>query len=156
MIVIRGAGGNFSVGGDFKQVEELRAAGPQPLRALFEAFARACNAAGAVDVPVLAAVEGYALAGGFELMRACDVAIVRDDARVGDHHASAGVIPGGGGSQRLPRLVGRQRALGLILTGDHLSGVEAAAWGLTEGLAREQNEVVQFLTADREVQWQSA
>jgi enoyl-CoA hydratase/carnithine racemase len=79
---------------------------------------------------VLAAVEGYALAGGFELMMACDVAIVRDDAVIGDHHSRAGVIPGGGSTQRLPRLVGRQRALGLILTGDHLSGAQAADWGL--------------------------
>jgi enoyl-CoA hydratase/carnithine racemase len=83
-----------------------------------------------VDVPGLAAVEGYALAGGFELMMACDVAIVRDDARIADHHATVGMVPGGGSSQRLPRLVGRQRALGLLLTGDRLIGVVAVAWGL--------------------------
>src|SRR5438132_12945122 len=63
-------------------------------------------------------------------MLACDVAIVRDDALVGDHHSRAGVIPGGGSTQRLPRLVGRQRALGLILAGDHISGTQAAHWGL--------------------------
>jgi enoyl-CoA hydratase/carnithine racemase len=199
VIVIRGAGGNFSVGGDFKQVEQLRAQGPEELRALFEAFSRACAAVGSVEVPVLAAVEGYALAGGFELMQACDVSIVREDARIGDHHANSGVIPGGGGSQRLPRLVGRQRALGMILTGGHISGLEAVAWGLaygaapeeqfdqavedlarqlagrsrraqaaikrlvreglelplTEGLAQEQDQVVEFLTnAEREVEWQ--
>jgi enoyl-CoA hydratase/carnithine racemase len=63
-------------------------------------------------------------------MQACDVAIVRDDARIADHHANFGVIPGGGGTQRLPRLVGRQRALALMLSGDPLSGAEAVAWGL--------------------------
>jgi enoyl-CoA hydratase/carnithine racemase len=130
VIVIRGAGGNFSVGGDVNEVERLRDAGPGALRRLFEAFAAACDAIHSAGPPVLAAVEGYALAGGFELMLACDVAIVRDDAVIGDQHSRAGVIPGGGSTQRLPRLVGRQRALGLILTGDHLSGTQAADWGL--------------------------
>jgi len=130
VIVIRGAGGNFSFGGDYKDLERRRAEGRAAMAELFVSFRRACAAIAAVDVPVLAAVEGYALAGGFELMMACDVAIVRDDARIADHHAATGMVPGGGSSQRLPRLVGRQRALGLLLTGDRLSGVEAVAWGL--------------------------
>jgi enoyl-CoA hydratase/carnithine racemase len=130
VIVIRGAGGNFSVGGDIAEVERLRAAGASELSELFEAFEDACAAIADVSVPVLAAVEGHALAGGFELMQACDVAIVRDDARIGDHHANFGAIPGGGSTQRLPRLVGRQRALGLMLSGESLSGDEAVAWGL--------------------------
>jgi enoyl-CoA hydratase/carnithine racemase len=130
VIVIRGAGGNFSVGGDIDEVERLREAGPLALRELFDAFGAACDAIARARPPLLAAVEGYALAGGFELMQACDVVIVRDDAVIGDHHARAGLIPGGGSTQRLPRLVGRQRALGLILTGDHISGAQAAEFGL--------------------------
>jgi enoyl-CoA hydratase/carnithine racemase len=130
VIVIRGAGGNFSVGGDIDEVERLRADGPDALAGLFEAFGAACATIAELPVPVLAAVEGYALAGGFELMQACDVAIVRDDARIADHHANFGVIPGGGSTQRLPRLVGRQRALALILSGERLGGAEAVAWGL--------------------------
>ena len=77
-----------------------------------------------------AAVEGNAMAGGFELMQACDIALVADDARLADNHSNFGQVPGGGGSQRLPRIVGRQRALAHILTGDRLTGSEAAAWGL--------------------------
>jgi enoyl-CoA hydratase/carnithine racemase len=130
VIVVRGAGGNFSVGGDFKEVERLRARGPAAVAELFERFGGACAAIAEVEVPVLAAVEGYALAGGFELVQACDVAVVRDDAKIADHHANSGVIPGGGSTQRLPRLVGPQRALGLILSGERLSGADAAAWGL--------------------------
>jgi len=130
VIVVRGAGGNFSVGGDVKELERLRAQGRDAMAELFERFRSACAAIGALPVPVVAAVEGYALAGGFELMLACDVVLVRDDARIGDHHANFGMVPAGGSSQRLPRLVGRQRALGLLLTGEHLSGAEAAAWGL--------------------------
>jgi enoyl-CoA hydratase/carnithine racemase len=130
VIVVRGAGGNFSVGGDFTQLEGLRAEGEAAMAELFAAFGRACATIAKLAVPVVAAVEGCALAGGFELMLACDVALVRDDAWIADHHANFGVVPGGGSTQRLPRLVGRQRALGLILTGDRLSGAEAVAWGL--------------------------
>jgi enoyl-CoA hydratase/carnithine racemase len=130
VIVVRGAGGNFSVGGDFNELERLRARGDDAMRELFESFGRACRVIRGLPVPVIAAVEGYALAGGFELMQACDFALVRDDARIGDNHSNFGQVPGGGGSQRLPRLIGRQRALALMLTGDHLSGTEAAAWGL--------------------------
>jgi enoyl-CoA hydratase/carnithine racemase len=130
VIVIRGEGGNFSVGGDFKEVERLRAQGKGAMRELFEAFGRACGVIARLPVAVIAAVEGYAMAGGFELMQACDLAIVSEDARIGDNHSNFGQIPGGGSSQRLPRLVGRQRALGIILTGDHLSGTDAVRIGL--------------------------
>lgn len=130
VIVVRGAGGNFCVGGDFKELERLRAAGPDAMAPLFETFGRALALIAELPVPVIASVSGHALAGGFELMQAADIAIVATDARIADHHANFGQVPGGGGSQRLPRLVGRQRALAHILTGDSLSGAEALAWGL--------------------------
>lgn len=130
VVLIRGAGGNFSVGGDFHEAERLRADGPDALTPLFVNFGRACGAIANLPVPVVAAVEGYAMAGGFELMQACDIVLVRADAKLADNHANYGQVPGGGGSQRLPRLVGRQRALGHILSGDRLSGDQAAAWGL--------------------------
>ena len=129
VIVIRGAGGNFSAGGDVAEVDRLRGEGPAALAELFEAFGRALATIAEIDVPVVAAVEGYAMAGGFEL-QACDIVIVADDAVIADTHLKFGQIPGGGGSQRLPRLVGRQRAAAHILTGDRLSGAEARAWGL--------------------------
>lgn len=129
-IVIRGAGGHFSVGGDFHELQALRAEGPAALQPLFENFGRACAKIAELPVPVVALVEGYAMAGGFELMQSCDIALVRADAKIADNHANFAQIPGGGSSQRLPRLVGRQRALGHILSGDRLSGDEAAAWGL--------------------------
>lgn len=130
VILVRGAGGTFSVGGDFRELERLRAAGPDALTPLFENFGRACAAIATLPVPVVAAVEGYAMAGGFELMQACDIALVRDDAVIADNHTNFGQVPGGGSTQRLPRLVGRQRALGHILTGDRLTGTQAAEWGL--------------------------
>jgi enoyl-CoA hydratase/carnithine racemase len=130
VIVIRGAGQNFCAGGDVAEVERLKSAGPDTLRTLFDAFRRACDAIAAVDVPVIAAVEGVAMAGGFELMQAADIVIVSADAKIADNHINFGMIPGGGSTQRLPRLVGRQLALGLLLSGDRLSGLDAVRLGL--------------------------
>lgn len=130
VIVIRGAGGNFSAGGDFKELQRLQAEGPDAMRGLFEAFGRATGCIAELPVPVIAAVEGIAMAGGFELMQACDIVLVTDDAKLADNHANFAMVPGGGGSQRLPRLIGRQRALAHILTGERLRGADAVTLGL--------------------------
>jgi len=130
VILVRGAGGNFSAGGDFEEVQRLRAGGPEALRPLFENFGSACRAVGEIAPPVVVAVEGFAMAGGFELLQAADVALVRSDAKLCDNHVNFGQVPGGGGSQRLAPIVGRQRALGHLLSGDRISGEQAAAWGL--------------------------
>ncbi|MDH6282665.1 enoyl-CoA hydratase/isomerase family protein [Prescottella agglutinans] len=130
VIVIRGAGGNFSVGGDFNELQRLRAQGREAMAPLFGNFARACAAIAALDVPVIAAVEGFAMAGGFELMCSADIVLVHENAKLADTHSNHGMVPGGGSTQRLPRLVGRQRALAHILTGDRLSAADAVAWGL--------------------------
>lgn len=130
VIVLRGAGGHFCAGGDFHEVSRLRAEGSDALRPLFETFVGACELIAELDVPVVAAVEGYAMAGGFELIQSVDIALVRDDAVLADNHANFGMIPGGGGSQWLPRIVGAPRALGHILTGDRLTGAQAAQWGI--------------------------
>lgn len=130
VVLVRGAGGNFCAGGDFDEVSRLRDRGRDALRALFDAFGAACAAVDRIEQPVVVAVEGIAMAGGFEFMQAADVVLVRDDARICDNHVNVGMVPGGGGSQRLPRLVGRQRALGHLLSGERLSGIEAVEWGL--------------------------
>ncbi len=130
VILITGADGNFCAGGDFDEVQRLQAEGPEALRELFTAFRQACEAIAAVAVPVVVAVEGVAMAGGFELMQAADVVLVSDDARIADNHITFGMIPGGGSTQRLPRLVGRQTALGLLLSGDQLSGADAVRIGV--------------------------
>jgi enoyl-CoA hydratase/carnithine racemase len=130
VVVVRGAEGNFCAGGDFDEVELLRSQGPDALRHLFAAFRRACEAIARVEVPVVAAVEGVAMAGGFELMQASDIVLVSEDARIADNHIKFGLVPGGGGTQRLARLVGRQQALGLLLSGDRISGADAVRLGL--------------------------
>lgn len=130
VIVIRGAGGTFCAGGDVAEVDRLRQQGRGALATLFTAFRGALAAIAEVPVPVVAAVEGHAVAGGFELVQAVDVTVARIDARLADIHARFGQVPGGGSTQRLSRIVGTTRALGLILTGDTLSGADAERWGL--------------------------
>jgi enoyl-CoA hydratase/carnithine racemase len=150
VVLVRGAAGNFSAGGDFGEVERLRAEGPSALRSLFVSFRRACDAITAIDVPVVAAVEGVAAAGGFELMQAADIVLVSDDARISDNHIRFGMIPGGGSTQRLPRLIGRQQAMGVLLSGERLSGADAARLGLAyRSFPRDQfdDEVEQFVSA---------
>ncbi|WP_078293256.1 enoyl-CoA hydratase/isomerase family protein [Mycobacterium sp. D16R24] len=130
VVVIRGAGGNFCAGGDFDEVQRLKAEGPTALHSLFAAFRCACQAVENARVPVVAAVEGVAMAGGFELMQCADIVLVHDDARIADNHINFGMIPGGGSSARLPRIVGRQMAMAMLLSGERLSGKDAVARGL--------------------------
>jgi len=82
--------------------------------------------------PVIAAIHGYCLGGGLELAMACDLRIAAEDAQLGQPEIKLGLIPGGGGTQRLPRLIGHGRALLLNLSGDPISGTQAAEWGLVE------------------------
>ncbi|MFB6360270.1 MAG: enoyl-CoA hydratase/isomerase family protein [Halobacteriales archaeon] len=80
--------------------------------------------------PVIARLNGHALGGGCELALACDVRIAREDAKFGQPEISLGLIPGGGATQRLPRLVGVDHAMELVLSGDLVDGTEAARLGL--------------------------
>jgi 2-(1,2-epoxy-1,2-dihydrophenyl)acetyl-CoA isomerase len=130
VIVIRGAGGTFCAGGDFDELMALRDKGRDALAELFTAFRDATAAIAAAEVPVVAVVEGHAVAGGFELIQAVDIAIAAESATLADIHAKFGQIPGGGGTALLPRLVGQARASGLVLTGDSLTARQALDWGL--------------------------
>jgi enoyl-CoA hydratase/carnithine racemase len=84
------------------------------------------------DTPFVAAIHGYCLGGGLELAMCCDVRVCADDATLGQPEIQLGLIPGGGGTQRLPRLVGHGRAMFLNLTGDFIDAGTAYAWGLVE------------------------
>jgi len=84
----------------------------------------------ALPQPTIAAINGYALGGGLEMALACDLRIVADTAQVGLTEVVHGLVPGGGGTQRLPRLIGYARAADLIFTGRKLDAAEAESWGL--------------------------
>jgi len=85
--------------------------------------------------PVIAAINGFALGGGCETAMACTVRIALENAKFGQPEVKLGLLPGGGGTQRLPRLVGRSRALRLILTGESISAQEAYRIGLIDEIA---------------------
>jgi len=125
-IVLTGAGDRaFAAGAD---IREIAAETPASLLA-DDPFARWDEVA-ATRTPLIAAVRGYALGGGLELALICDMIVAGDDARFGQPEIGIGVIPGGGGTQRLPRAVGRGRATELILTGRLIDAAEAERIGL--------------------------
>lgn len=129
VVVITGRGRAFSAGGDLKGYLELYRRADD-----FHRFLRdLCDVLGKIERSakvVIGAVNGYCLAGGLELMLACDLVVASEDARIGDAHLNFGQLPGGGGSQRLPRAVGLLRAKELFFTGDWVTGREAERIGL--------------------------
>ena len=87
--------------------------------------------------PVIAAINGYALGGGFELALGCHIRIAAENATMGLPEVGLGIMPGFGGSQRLPRLIGTSKALELILTGKSISADEAMSWGIVSKVVSE-------------------
>jgi len=130
-LTVRGAGGVFSAGADLAQVqsfieEDERERMAEFLGLLHDVTGRIRS----LPIPTLAAVEGYALAGGIELLLACDMAIATTEARIGDQHANYGLVAGAGGTQRIVEQVSRARANDLMFTGRHVTGETAEEWGL--------------------------
>jgi enoyl-CoA hydratase len=130
-LMVRGAGGVFSAGADLVQVKSLVEDGDRArLIEYLGLFQEVTNSIRSLAIPTLAAVEGYALAGGFELLLACDMAVATTEARIGDQHANYGLVAGFGGTQRITEQVSRVRAKDLMFTGRHVTGETAEAWGL--------------------------
>lgn len=128
-IIVTGSGKAFVAGADIAQMQGLG-------RAEAEAFARRGHAFGQALAefpgPVIAAINGYALGGGLELAMACDILVASDKAVVGQPEAKLGVVPGFGGSQRLPRRTGSGVAMWLLMTGDSVKADEALRLGIVD------------------------
>lgn len=150
VVVITGAGEKaFVAGGDIKEMAAIA-----PLAAL--AFARKgqqmIEYIEKMHKPVIAAVNGYALGGGLELALACDFIYASDKAKLGLPEVTLGVIPGFGGTQNLPRLIGPNRAKELIFSGKILSAQQAKEWGIvnevfpTEELSARVMEIAQAIS----------
>jgi len=129
VVVLTGDDTAFAAGADLRELQALDAAGALARRApaLMRPVAE-CRK------PVIAAVSGLALGGGLELALACDITVIGENAQLGLPEIRVGVMPGGGGTQRLPRLIGKHRAMLLALTGRRISGVEAGRMGLASAV----------------------
>jgi enoyl-CoA hydratase len=133
VVVITGAGEKaFVAGGDIKEMSGMD---PAAARAFSQRGHRLINSMEQMKKPIIAAVNGYALGGGLELALACDFIYASEKARLGLPEVTLGVIPGFGGTQNLPRLIGINRAKELIFSGKQLTAQQARDWGLV-------NEVV--------------
>ncbi len=132
VLIITGAGGKaFVAGTDIAELAELdRESGEEFSARGQQLFDRIENS----EKPVIAAVNGYALGGGCELALACHVRIASENARFGQPEVQLGIIPGYGGTQRLARLIGRGKAMEMILGGGQIDAAEALRIGLVNSL----------------------
>lgn len=133
MIIIQGAGEkSFAAGADIKQLHERKM-----LEALIPGMQGLYKKIEQSSKVTIAAVRGYALGGGCELALACDIRIATKKAKFGLPELNLGIIPGAGGTQRLSRVIGKGRALDMVLTGKIIDGEEAERIGLASYLAAE-------------------
>jgi enoyl-CoA hydratase/carnithine racemase len=131
-IVLTGAGDRaFCAGGDLKERQGMSNEAWQTQHAIFERMARAILGC---PVPVIAAVNGAAYGGGCEIAACCDFIYAASNARFAQTEVTLGIMPGGGGTQTLPRAVGQRRALELILTGRPFSAEQARDWGFVNAV----------------------
>jgi enoyl-CoA hydratase/carnithine racemase len=129
-IVIAGSDEFFAAGADIRAMAERPVdAAPDPKG--MEFWTRLA----AIGTPTIAAVSGYAFGGGCELALACDMIVCDEKTRFGQPEITLGIIPGGGGTQRLARAVGKQRAMEYVLTGRRFDAETAAGWGLVNKVA---------------------
>lgn len=126
-VIVTGGDRVFAAGADIAEFD-----GPDAAREAGTLFLEATAALEAIPRAVIAAVAGFALGGGLEIALACDFRMITDSARLGLPEVLLGILPGGGGTQRLPRLVGPSRAKDLILSGRQVRPDEALAMGLAD------------------------
>jgi enoyl-CoA hydratase/carnithine racemase len=131
VIVMSGAGDAFCAGADLKEVE-VAARDSATFRTWLRGWTDTFRAAETCSKPVIAAVNGVAVAGGLELALASDVIVASDRARFCDAHIRHGLVPGGGGTQRLPAAIGTRWARWMMYTGVTLDAAQAAAIGLVQ------------------------
>ena len=128
-VVLYGGERVFAAGADIKEMSTL---GYPEMLIWGTALQEALKVVARLPKPVIAAVTGYALGGGFELALTADFRVLGDNAKVGVPEIQLGVIPGAGGTQRLTRLVGPAKAKGMVFTGRHVAAEEALALGIAD------------------------
>jgi enoyl-CoA hydratase/carnithine racemase len=131
-VVVWGGERIFAAGADIKAMVD---AGPEEIVSEVAALEQACRDLEAIPKPVIAAIEGFALGGGCEIALACDFRFAATDAELGLPEIRLGIIPGAGGTQRLPRLIGLARARELVFSGRRVGAKEALEIGLVDRVA---------------------
>lgn len=133
-VVVTGAGKAFCSGFD---IAELRSVSADKLKQMNSA-SLSSRAVSGLNCPVIAAINGDALGAGLELALSCDIRICSENARFGFPETSYGIIPGGGGTQRLPRIVGKGKATEMIITAEPINAAEAYRVGLVSRVVPKQ------------------
>jgi enoyl-CoA hydratase len=130
VVVIRGRGHTFCAGADLNMLDSQFLGTTNQSIKIARVSARTFDRAFNLGKPTIAAVEGFAVAGGFELSISCDFLVAADDAKIGDFHIRRALFGGAGPIYRLPRYIGLRKTKELLFTGKLLSGKECAEWGL--------------------------
>ena len=130
VVLIRGRGHTFCAGADLNMLDSEFLGTTNNSVKIAQVSARTFDRAFNLAKPTIAVVEGYAVAGGFELMISCDFCIAADDAKIGDFHIRRALFGGAGPIYRLPRYIGLRKTKELLFTGKLLSGKECEDWGL--------------------------
>jgi enoyl-CoA hydratase/carnithine racemase len=130
VVLFRGRGGTFCAGADLNMLDSTFLQTTTASIELAQVSARTYDRIFNLKKPTIAVVEGYAVAGGFELMISCDFCIASSDAQIGDFHIRRALFGGAGPIYRLPRYIGLRKAKELMLTGKLLSGQECYEWNL--------------------------
>jgi enoyl-CoA hydratase/carnithine racemase len=132
-VILTGSGDRaFCVGADLKERKGMSKDEMIRQRAL---FVKAFEAVLRFPKPIVAAINGFAMGGGFEFALCCDMIVAANEAFLGLPEVGLGIIPGGGGTQNLPRIIGKNKAKELIYTGRKISGETALAWGIANKTA---------------------
>jgi enoyl-CoA hydratase/carnithine racemase len=134
--VITGNDKAFAAGADLVEMRDAR-----PVEMLLRGTARLWDRIAAFPKPLIAAVNGFALGGGCELALHCDIIIAGESARLGQPEVKVGIMPGGSGTQRLFRAVGKYKAMMLMLTGDPITAREASEMGLVSKVVADSDVV---------------
>lgn len=138
-VVLTGSGRAFCAGADLKFVRTTSAGGEAATANFLESVLAMMGRLESCPRPVIAAVNGIAVAGGLELVLCCDLVIAARSATLGDAHANFGLLPGGGGSVRLPRKIGPTRAKHLLFTGVSVPAADLVAAGLVNEVVDDQD-----------------
>ncbi len=128
VVVFKGNGKAFCAGADLKAMQPSLEKSSLTVKYL-EMVHRTYNRVEALNKPTIAQVHGMCLAGGIELIEACDIIVAADTARIGDQHTALGLTPGGGSTQRLPRQMSFRKAKEILLTGEWMSAEDAYRFG---------------------------